>query len=252
MPDQSLTQYLLSVTDPAATRRAFEHPFLTHAGRGTVPDELLERWLAQDTHYTRAYTRFIGQTVGGLRLPFQGATSGARALEFRVLDVLVAALNGIQRETMFFEETAAQYGLRLAHGGAAPEPGAAAQDYRRLFETVGSEASSHGDRGGLIRALVLLWSTEHAYLTSWRAAQKAGADAAPASSAAARALREAFIPNWTNDAFEEFVASCAKIVDDLAAEEGVLEDDARKEACRGVWAEVLRIEEAFWPHMETV
>jgi thiaminase len=257
MTNNTLTRYLLTTTDPASTSRAFEHPFLKHAGRGTVPDELLERWLGQDIHYTRAYVRFIGQTLSGLRLPFEGAATDGRAFEFRVLDVLVAALNGIQRETTFFENTAVRYGLQIAPGGIVPEPGAAAQDYQRLFEAVGGEASRRGDRAGLLRALVLLWATEYAYLTSWREAQKAMSLTADTSmskgsdSAAVRALHEAFIPNWTSTAFEEFVEECAKVVNELAIQEGVLHNDA-KETCRSVWMEVLRIEEAFWPRMGVI
>jgi thiaminase len=253
MSKEILTQHLLATIDTALARRAFEAPFLQHAGLGTLPTNVLEHWLAQDTYYTRAYVRFIGQTLSALRLPFS-STAGAgdsKALDFRILDVLVTALNGIHREMAFFESTAARYGLQLTSDGSPPEPGKAAVEYQELFRATG-ERSAHDGRDGLLEALVVLWATEHTYLTAWRKAREGmnAPSSAKQDSNATRALYEAFIPNWTSDEFGSFVADCAKVVDELAGEMGVLEDAAKVKRYQQVWETVLGIEEAFWPTME--
>ena len=59
-------------------------------------------------------------------------------------------------------------------------------------------------------------------------------------------MRKEFIPNWTGDEFVVFVEKIEALVEEVwkgsrEVDVGVLE---------GVWREVLRVEEGFWPVVE--
>jgi len=65
-------------------------------------------------------------------------------------------------------------------------------------------------------------------------------------------LREAFIPNWTCDAFVQFVEECGDVLDELARYEGVdvdVEGNEGLERCEEMWGQVIWLEEGFWPGM---
>lgn len=62
------------------------------------------------------------------------------------------------------------------------------------------------------------------------------------------ALRSAFIPNWTSDEFESFVADIAELTDLLAEREDAV---ARKlDVYKAVWRHILDVETRFWPAVE--
>jgi thiaminase/transcriptional activator TenA len=76
-------------------------------------------------------------------------------------------------------------------------------------------------------ALVALWALERVYLDGWRAAQPG-----------AGAYRE-IVEHWTTPAFADYVAELERLVDDSLAE-------ALSQRQQDVFAEVLRLEVAFW------
>lgn len=165
----SLTKSLLSSSSPQSIDRATKHPFLQQAGNGTLPAPTLCQWLQQDIHYTRAYIRFMGGLLNKLHLPptllvakdadsntTSTSTTAAvkeRRLMQRIFDLIVFALNNIQREMGFFETTIQEYGLQLADGVEdVVQP--VTRAYQDFFASVG------GSHAGLLEGLVALWATE--------------------------------------------------------------------------------------------
>lgn len=144
----SLTMHLLN-TNQSAFIGATEQPFLSHAGCGTLSAPALSQWMIQDTHYQRAYIRFVGNLLGKIRLP--SAPNSQFHPLYRTMDMLISALNNLRREMSFFENTATKYGIHLADEKPMPITRA----YIDLFISV-SEASS-----SLLEGMVVLWATEH-------------------------------------------------------------------------------------------
>ena len=58
------------------------------------------------------------------------------------------------------------------------------------------------------------------------------------------ALHREFIPNWTSEAFRDFVEALAALVNDTWASE--LEAKSW-EPFEGLWLRVLELESKFWP-----
>jgi thiaminase len=147
-PPPSLTRHLLT-TCANPFRQATQQPFLSHAGCGSLAVGPLVQWLAQDGHYTRGYIRFIGQLLAKIRLP-QTQNSQFHPM-YRVMDLLISALNNMRREMQFFEITATKYGLAL--GNEPPSP-----PTRAMLDLLVSASSSSAS---LLEGMVVLWATEH-------------------------------------------------------------------------------------------
>lgn len=106
-----LTAWLLSAT-PQALNRATTHPFLSAAGKGTLPKSTLSQWLSQDRLYAQSYIRFIGLLLSKIRLSADIAERGVPS-EQAAVDALIDALVNIRRELRFFESAALEYGIDL-------------------------------------------------------------------------------------------------------------------------------------------
>jgi thiaminase len=157
MTDTTLTTHLLSLASTTLSlERATTHTFLTNAGAGTLPSSTLIKWLVQDIHYTRGYVRFIGGVMSQLRLStsIQDDQGKGKTLHVRIFDLLLSALNNIQREMQFFEDTAKEYKLDL-NLKAEMEP--VTRMYVQCFDAVKSGSGA----GGLLEGLTVLWATEH-------------------------------------------------------------------------------------------
>ncbi|KAJ6166810.1 heme oxygenase-like multi-helical [Penicillium chermesinum] len=142
-----LTAWLLSAT-PDALQRATTHPFLASAGRGTLPKQTLSQWLSQDRLYAQSYIRFIGHLLTKIRL--DSTSTATSALSQQAANVLIDALVNIRTELLFFESTAAAYGLDLTaisaeDGGGST--GSTAINASAGISTTGS-ASCPGTGGG--------------------------------------------------------------------------------------------------------
>lgn len=176
MPFNSLPEHLLSqpALSPILTR-ATQHPFLKHAGSGTLPAPQLTTWLVQDMHYTRGYVRFIGRLLALLHVPVTDPSEGPSAEDDepkvlrKVLAVLVNALNGIHTEIGFFDDTARKYGLDLSDAAAQPMKSATSA-YIELFNTIAETPGGSGTVGAedgerlrgrrLLDGMLVLWATE--------------------------------------------------------------------------------------------
>jgi thiaminase len=175
-----------------------------------------------------------------------------KTLHVRIFDLLLSALNNIQREMQFFEDTAKEYKLDL-------DLEAEMDDVTRMYVQCFDAVKSGSGAGGLIEGLTVLWATEHCYLTAWTHAKSHMKDSAAVDelSSATRALHTAFIPNWTCPEFLDFVNQCADVLNVVAAAEGLGKvsepgTSAKKDVltrCEHVWKQVLYLEERFWPQV---
>ncbi|KAK5096595.1 hypothetical protein LTS08_007468 [Lithohypha guttulata] len=241
---QSLTSALLS-SSPNEFRAATQHPFLRTAGEGKVTKHDLSHWLSQDRLYAETYISFVTSLIARVSLPHAHIEDKAASLRWRIVNLLTACLNNIQRELTFFTETARRYDLRLDEpwgesGSFGPSP--ITEQYINLF------TSFHFDpQQTLLEGLVVLWATEKCYLDAWTYASiYLAQDVSPETDLDGGALRNAFIPNWSNKDFEQFVQDIADITDELAQREGALR---KVEVFKALWLHVLNIEKGFWPEL---
>ncbi|KAI0176360.1 heme oxygenase-like protein [Hypoxylon sp. FL1284] len=261
MSKSSLTAYLLS--SPETTElyeRATRSQFLSLAGEGRLPKDVLSQWLSQDRLYAQAYVRFIGGLISRVQLPAVGDAS--KSLDWRILSLLQTALSGIARELQFFEATAKKYGLDLDALGPVAEGGNLTSksagfgankvtgDYIDLFDSFAAQPCGDTSKT-LMDGLVLLWTTEMIYLDSWtyakqqQAAEEQGTDVK--EDADGGALRKEFIPNWTSDEFRAFVDECRECLDAYAAVQILDTEEVGAASSMTLFKKVLVLEESFWP-----
>ncbi|KAF2272738.1 heme oxygenase-like protein [Westerdykella ornata] len=283
---QTLTAHLLSLF-PAHFTAATQTPFLRAAATNALPKPLLDKWLANDLLYMRAYIKLAGYLLQILDLPAAAAaarpapaqegneTEIADSISHRLVDWLVDALVNIRREERFFASVATKYNIDISLAASAPGTHASEVDDSlkiaglRKFEALVGDLTSHDD-GKMgeqqqqrvlpwLEGAVLFWATEKVYLTAWRwAAEQAGGAAVSAPQGGAEVLdvmKTEFIPNWTNDEFVEFVETLERIVNDgvreaVGGDQGKWEDVMRR--AEGVWRRVLDAEADFWPEVAHV
>ncbi|PLB40779.1 putative transcription regulator PAB1642 [Aspergillus candidus] len=248
----TLTTHLLNTHPP--TPKAIAHPFLTSAGKGTIPTHLLSAWLAQDRLYAQTYIRFIGHLLSKIDLPVLPPSQKAAENEKQkqkekkteahqsAASTLSACLSNILTELAFFGSIADEYGLDLTPYTSFPTLSSAAgsstttttnneerekgpnpttQSYTDLFI-----ASSASPTASLLEGLVVLYATELCYLRAWRHAASIlserlrGNNADGGEDADGGALRR-LIPNWASVEFEEFVGRIGEVVDFVAECEGL-------------------------------
>src|SRR6266536_2275279 len=132
----TLTQSLIQ-TSAIAFTQATQAPFLKAAGSGRISRETLSQWLSQDRLYGQAYINFIGSLLGHAHLPthFDKKRTG---LQWRIVEMLTAALENILREQKFYEDVAQRYGLNLEQpiqGQATFTANEVTQSYINLFQS---------------------------------------------------------------------------------------------------------------------
>jgi thiaminase len=249
-----MTTARLLATDPylSAFRLATQPAFLRTAGQGRISTLILSQYLSQDRLYQYAYVRFVGQLLSKLRFE---TTTTTGPLARRIMDTLIDALIGIQKELRFFEDVAARYGFGLEVATTTvPGPTPITRAYADFF------ASVSGPGASLLEGLVALWGTEKCYLEAWRYARGfiSPADADGGSyglDADGGAIRKELLPNWTSEAFGEIVEGIGVLVDEVAAAERKrLGDEGEwkvmESRCDEVWRQILWLEERFWPVVE--
>lgn len=267
----SLTSHLLSLS-PSSLKKATEHPFLTLAGTSSLPTPVLQRWLAQDRLYALSYINFIGSLLS--QTPVPTTPDRESTIRWKVVDVLIDALENIRREVRLFEQVARESGWEETVCGKGGErEGVEAERQTRAYQDLFCGATGMG-RAGVV-GLVVLWGTEECYLRSWKfakgeaasAASNAGksqgkvADGEEEERASKRlkidgekggeqegdVMQRVFIPNWTSEEFEGFVRKLGFLVDELAKEMGLKEGDEVWRECERAWRQVLWCEAEFWP-----
>ncbi|EIN08334.1 heme oxygenase-like protein [Punctularia strigosozonata HHB-11173 SS5] len=238
IPTPSLTSllYVKSAKYSAAT----QHPFLTAAGDGSLANDQLSYWLAQDRIYaSHAYPRFIGQLIA--KIPFSSAhaaSSPEQQRNDRILRVLSFCLQNIVREVAFFSDTSEKFGLEI---GIRNQVGDAGWPERKATMDYTAEMARIAALGTLGEGLVFLWAMERVYLDAWKhvaSARMGTASTEPLSSLSLATAVDGFVTNWTSAEFEAFVRDLADLVDLC---------DVPLEAASVVWNRVLELEEAFWP-----
>ncbi|KAI1083169.1 heme oxygenase-like protein [Whalleya microplaca] len=240
MTKPSITEYLLSSSEAAQYyQRATQSKFLELAGQGRLSRERLSQWLSHDRLYAQAYIRFIGGLISRDQLPTDTGDEGTGStLQWRIFLLLQAALSGISRELLFFEETARKYGLDLA--AIDDKAKGVTQEYIDLFDSFTAQPGGNQTKT-LLDGLVLLWSTEKVYLDAWTyARQQTPAHEDASQDLDGGALRKEFIPNWTSEEFHSFVNECQEVLDAYAAIQSA--DNALE-----IFGKVLILEEQFWP-----
>ncbi|KAL2261175.1 hypothetical protein VTK26DRAFT_4609 [Humicola hyalothermophila] len=279
----SLTGHLLASQQPLF-KSATQHPFLLAGAEGRLSKTALSRWLATDRLYIHSYIRAAGQLLASLDLPARVPPSGEEAFETQLADWLIEALVAVRREERLFIDVAARYGLPLdiavplppaAAAAAAASPADAVSSskdggdftgltmIRYIFASitanaVGSTATATNPPTVLpwLEGAVTFWGTERCYLEAWSFARdRARERGAEAQDADGGALRREFIPNWSSEAFRDFVERLGALID--AAVSGVLAgkggDEAEKAKAEilgrieGRWKTLLEAERAFWP-----
>lgn len=251
MDDLSFTKVILK-SEPEAFRRATQSEFLRLGAEGTLPKEILGKWLGNDRLYIHAYIRGLGRTLSLLKPP--QVTGNAPSRETRILDWLVRALVNIRREEKFFVETAEKFGIDIAL--EADKKGIVADEtkleglrrFETLFDSIGSGKSISPP---WVEAAIIFWGTEKCYLEAWTWAKSQLKESDGSGDADGGALRNEFIPNWTSDEFVHFVDELGRIIDDVVAEQikisgvQVIADLVQYFGDR--WRELLEAEEKFWP-----
>ena len=150
MVSSSLTDHLLSLYQ-SHLQSATTHPFLTQAGAGTLSQSTLCKWLVQDKYYQFAYVNFIGGLISKLNLAsYAFPAKGEENLEWKTLNTLITAMEGIKSEIDFYNDTAEKYDLPLEQEGENE----ITRKYRQLFE----ESCAPGKP--IIWGLTVLWATE--------------------------------------------------------------------------------------------
>ncbi|KAL6715823.1 hypothetical protein ACLMJK_006784 [Lecanora helva] len=247
----SLTAYLLSI-EKAAYASATRSPFLAKSGAGTLTDSAVCEWLVQDKYYQLGYVNFMGSLLSKIDLSPLISPSPShsnkettrkdedgRNLQRTTMNILIDALTAIRQEIDLYDQVAEKYGLALEFA----EMNGVTREYVELFEEVGK-----GDKG-LLQGLVVLWATEHCYLTAWTYASSQAKDNDGQSqlgeTGAVAALHREFIPNWTSKEFAAFVDKLGKVTDAWAI--GI--EDEEREVCARLWKQVLELEARFWPEV---
>lgn len=153
MTNPTLTSHLYSLSTAKPYSAATEHPFLAAAGDGTLPHDQLSLYLSQDRIYAaHGYPRFIGHLLAAI--PYSSLhklDSPEERFNKRILGMLHYALTNVIRETNFFVDTAAKFGLDL--DGWRERKGT--RDYLAEMTRVGAS-------GRIEDGLVFLWAMERA------------------------------------------------------------------------------------------
>lgn len=250
----SFTKSLIAA-DPAGFQRATQSPFLRRAASGTLPKETLGRWLANDWLYIHGYIRAAGRLLSFLPLPQTPGDDADPAS--KLLAWTVDALANIQRESVFFIETATRYGIDV-HLPTAEEdgrvPASAKLEGLRRFEALFDGLSAGAEPLPWLESAVVFYGTEKCYLEAWTWAKSHMGDGLNDDGDDADedggAVRREFIANWTSPEFGAFVARLGVILDEAVRAQG--EEAQEVLLRRGVakWRELLVAEEAFWPAVE--
>ncbi|KAK7528308.1 uncharacterized protein IWZ02DRAFT_6335 [Phyllosticta citriasiana] len=234
----SLVAHLLNKYQASFTA-ATQQPFLSHAGCGTLSAPALCQWLVQDAHYARGYIRFIGNMLAKIRLPVVANSQFNQT--YRVMDLLISALNNIRREMTFFEITATKFGLQMTD----EPPNHITRAYLDLF------VSSTSTGASLLEGMVVLWATEHCYRTAWTyAASFTPTLSMPSTDPHIVALHQQLIPNWTSAPFSKFVDACRLLVDELANTTTSPNGKEEMQRCEQLFEQVCWLEERFWPDVD--
>lgn len=156
-----------------------EEPFLAAMAANELPEAALATWIREDTHFLRVLRRMIAQLI-------------VDAPDERAVDVIAGAYPALQFELDRFAREAERLGEDL---DGEPAPVTARFDDLLLASA----------RAGFAEGVAVYWAVEVAYLEAWSAVRRRVGLQEPYA---------VWIENWTSDAFRDFVAGLAEIVDE--------------------------------------
>src|ERR671920_440832 len=151
------------------------HPFVLGLADGTLPDRGLQAWVQQD----RIFVVQERRVVAALR---------AHGLPSRLDDLLADLDRSLVLEADAFTRTAAEHGF-----AAEVEPWPVCLGYTSYLRCAAFD--------GALEGLTALYAAERAYLDTWTAV----ATRSPADSA-----YNAWIRNWSGEAFRAFVTALGR------------------------------------------
>lgn len=184
------------------------HPFLASVADGTIPDETFRNWLAQDYFFVRRQVPFMGVLI-----------SKAPAHLRPPLGDAVTMLN---RELELFREQAEAHGASLDQ-----EPAPTCHAYVQFMLATAYQRS-------FAQGFAVLYGLEKAYLDAWTWVKAHQQEESP---------WQAFIDNWSSDAFREYVEDwLAGTLDELANEQSA----AERAAMEDLFRLTARYEYLFW------
>lgn len=184
------------------------HPFLAATAAGTIPDETFATWLVQDYFYVRELVPFMGVLIA----------KAPPHLRSPLADAVVV----FNRELELFREQAQAHGIALDGHTMAPTCHAYVNF---MLVTAYTQPFAH--------ALTVHYAAEKAYLDAWtwvKAHQEAPSP------------WQAFIDNWSSEAFGAYVAWLAETLDALAAAASAREQASMEE----LFVLTARYEYLFW------
>jgi thiaminase len=241
-PAKPLTDILLE-HQPYLLELATRAPFLIAAGAGHLSKDLLSKWLSQRRLYAQALIGFIGALISRVDLPYAHVEDKKSSIRWRIVQMLSSSLENIQKNLKSFEDVAKRYNLDLEF---PPRPGVyftaeiATKHFVDLFRAFWTDPTMT-----LLEGLIVLWATEYCQLTSWRYA-KSHLNPTRGSDLDGGALRNEFIPSWTNNESEKSVNEITECTNLLADRDAA---EFKIETFRAVWVHVLGIERKFWSAM---
>lgn len=184
------------------------HPFLTEVAKGTVPDERFINWVQQDYIFVREAIPFIALLIP--RAPISHRR------------VLGDTISNFFQELDLFEKMAADHGIALED----VEPAPTNLGYINFLLTTAAFEPYEV-------AYTVLYTGEKAYSDSWIAVKQA--QKSPSK-------WQAFIDQWSSEAFQQWVIS-------LRDEVNAMAESASQDLCTRMerrFVDGLRHEYQFW------
>ncbi len=188
--------------------RTVTHPFLAAVADGTLPDEAFATWLVQDYFYVRELVPFMGVLIA----------KAPEAWRPQLAEALVV----FNRELALFRQQAEALGVSFKGHEMAPTCHAYVH-YMLATAYAGSFAE----------AFTVHYAAERAYLDAWSWARERQQQPS---------RWQAFIDNWSSDAFRSYVAWLGERLDELADRASPTE----REAMRRAFHVTVRYEYLFW------
>ncbi|MBI4639659.1 MAG: TenA family protein [Candidatus Tectomicrobia bacterium] len=200
-------EQLLQQAEPI-WKAMLNHRFLAETAAGTIARETFANWMKQDYLFVRE------------AIPALSVLSAKAPLELR--KPLADAVVGLHRELVLFERMAREH--QVSFEGAKMSP--ACYSYAQFLL-----ATSYGR--SFVEGFTKTYASEKAYLDSWTWVKEHLRGESP---------WQAFIENWTSDAFRQYVDWLGVTLDNLT--EGI--SGSTRESMREIFLITGQYEILFW------
>lgn len=189
------------------------HPFLSAVADGSIADETFKAWVVQDYLFIREALSFL--SILHAKAPHH------------LRPTLGQTIVGIHQELDLFRKQAEAHGISFE--GATMS--FVCQAYAHFLKATAYERSFE-------EVFTVIYGTEKTYLDCWLRVKQ---------EQAAPSRWQAFIDNWTSEAFQGFVTWLATTLDEIAAHKSPHD----LEAMRDLFLMTVRYEYMFWEMVYT-